>query len=61
MLLKLKIRKKIRKQIGLLIDKRINEESNYTYGYCNNMEEVLTIIRNSFSHIDRIFVIDNKG
>lgn len=57
----IKDKEETRKKIGLLIDKIKEEESVYTYGYCNNMEEVLTIIRNSFSHIGRISVINNKN
>ena len=54
-------KKKIRKEIGKLLDIQIEEESKYTYGCCNNMKDVLTIIRNCFSHIGRIYVGKNTG
>ena len=54
-------KKKIRKVIGQLIDAKIEEDSKYTYGHCSNMQDVLTIIRNSFSHIGRIYVGKNNG
>jgi len=54
-------KKKIRKIIGTLIDAQIEEESKYTYSYCNNMQDVLTIIRNCFSHIGRISTRKNDG
>ena len=39
----------------------MEEESKYTYGFCNDMQSVLTIIRNSFSHIGRVYMGKNKG
>jgi len=54
-------KKKIRKLIGELLDIQIQEESKYTYGYCSNMHDVLTIIRNCFSHIGRIYIGKNNG
>lgn len=48
-------KKKIRKIIGTLLDKEITMDSQVTFGYCN-MSDAITIIRNSFSHIGRIFV-----
>jgi len=53
--------KKIKKIIGKLLDIQIEEEREYTYGYCNNMHDVLTIIRNCFSHIGRIYIGKNNG
>ena len=52
---------KLKKIISHLLDVQIEEESKYTYGYCNNMKEVLTIIRNCFSHIGRVYIGKNKG
>ena len=57
----IKTKQKIRKIIGKYLDKQIKEESEYTYGYCNEIQDVLTIIRNSFSHIGRITIGKNKG
>ena len=54
-------KKKIRKIIGKLLDNQMEEEAKYTYAYCNNMQDVLTVIRNCFSHIGRIYVGKNKG
>ena len=54
-------KKKIKKILGELIDLKIEEESKYTYGYCNNMQDVLTIIRNCFSHIGRIHFGKSNG
>ena len=54
-------KRKIKKLIGSLLDFKKDEESKYTYGYCNSMEDALTIIRNSFSHIGRIFMGKDKG
>ena len=54
-------KKKIRKVIGKLLDIQIEEEAKYTYGYCTNMQEALTVIRNSFSHIGRIFIGKERG
>lgn len=54
-------KKKIRKVIGKLLDIQIEKESKYIYGYCNNMKDVLTIIRNCFSHIGRIYIGKNNG
>ena len=56
-----KDKKKIKKVISKLIDIKIKETSLYTYGYCNNMQEVLMIIRNSFSHLGRIYIGKEKG
>ena len=53
-------KRKIRKVIGKFLDIQIEEEAKYTYGYCNNMQEVLTIIRNCFSHIGRIYIGKNN-
>lgn len=52
---------KVKKIINHLLDVQMEEESKYTYGYCNNMREVLTIIRNCFSHIGRVTVGKNRG
>ena len=54
-------KKKIKKIIGELLDIQIEEESKYTYGYCNNMKDVLTIIRNCFSHIGRTYIGKDRG
>lgn len=54
-------KKKIRKIIGKLLDVQIEEEAKYTYGYCNNMKDVLTIIRNCFSHIGRVYIGKDRG
>ncbi|MBO5375685.1 MAG: hypothetical protein J6A52_02425, partial [Bacilli bacterium] len=54
-------KRKIKKLIGSLLDLKKDEESKYTYGYCNSMEDALTIIRNSFSHVGRIFMGKDKG
>ena len=53
-------KKKLKKVISGLLDNQIEEESKYTYGYCNNMKEVLTIIRNCFSHIGRVSIGKNR-
>lgn len=45
---------KIKKIISKLLNQKIEEESKYTYGYCTDMKETLTVIRNCFSHIGRI-------
>lgn len=52
---------KIIKVIGSLYDKQIEMMSKYTYGYCNDMVEVLTIIRNCFSHVGRIYIGKDRG
>lgn len=54
-------KKKIKKVISKLIDAQIEEDSKYIYGYCNDMKDVLTIIRNSFSHIGRIYIGKDLG
>ena len=46
---------KVEAKAGELSD-QIEIESQYTYSYCSKMEDVLTIIRNSFSHIGRIYI-----
>lgn len=46
----------VKKVIGDFLNKKMEFESYYTYGYCHTMEEALTIIRNSFSHIGRMYV-----
>lgn len=56
-----KDKKQIKKIIGNLFDAEIEENSKYTYCYCKNMDEVLTIIRNCFSHIGRITFGKNNG
>ena len=54
-------KRKIQKIISRLLSAQIEEESKYTYGYCNNMKEVLLIIRNCFSHIGRIYIGKDRG
>lgn len=54
-------KRKIRKIIGKLLDIQIEEDLKHTYGKCDNMQEVLTIIRNCFSHIGRIYIGKNNG
>ena len=54
-------KRKILKIISRLLTAQIEEESKYTYGYCNNMKEVLLIIRNCFSHIGRIYIGKDRG
>jgi len=54
-------KEKIRDIIAKLLEKQIELESEYTYSSCNNMKDVLTIIRNSFSHIGRITIKNDKG
>ena len=44
---------KIKKIISKYLNEKIEEESKFIYGYCNNMKDVLTVIRNCFSHIGR--------
>lgn len=52
---------KIQKVIEELLEAQILEESKYTYGLCQNMKDVLTIIRNSFSHIGRVCIGKERG
>ena len=40
---------------------QMEELSKYVYGYCTNIEETLTIIRNAFSHIGRIYIGKDSG
>ena len=49
-------KRKIKKIIGQLIDKQIDLEKEYITGYCSKMKDVLEIIRNSFSHIGRVYI-----
>lgn len=52
---------RIKKIILSLLDKKNEIEDPYVYGVCLNMEDALTIIRNAFSHIGRIFMMSNNG
>ena len=52
-------KRKIKKVISKLIDIQTEECSKYIYGYCSDMKSVLTIIRDSFSHIGRIHIGKN--
>lgn len=54
-------KKQIKKLLSKLLESQIEEESKYTYCRCNNMNEILTIIRNCFSHIGRITFGKNNG
>lgn len=45
-----------KKAIGDYLNEIMEIQSNYMYGYCRNMDEVLVIIRNAFSHIGRMYV-----
>lgn len=54
-------KRKLQKILGKLLDYQIEETSKYTYGYCNNMKDVLLIIRNCFSHIGRVYIGKDKG
>lgn len=58
---KVEAKKQIRKIIGTLLDTQKEIESKYMYGYCENMEEALTVIRNCFSHIGRISLGKDNG
>lgn len=46
----------IKKAIGEYLNDMMQLQSNYMYGYCRTMEEVLVIVRNAFSHIGRMYV-----
>lgn len=52
-------KRKIVKIIKKYLDKKIELESEFMYGICDNMVDVLTIIRNSLSHIGRMNVKNN--
>ena len=54
-------KRRVKKVIGRLLDCKIEEEAKYTYGYCNNMKDVLVIIRNCFSHIGRVYIGKDRG
>lgn len=54
-------KKKVKKVISKLLDTKIEEESKYIYGCIEEMSEVLTVIRNSISHIGRINVTTNDN
>lgn len=56
-----KTKRKIKKIIGKLIDTKNKICSSYMYAYCNTMEEVLTIMRDSFAHIGRINIGKDRG
>lgn len=58
---KVESKKQIRKIISTLLDTQKEIESKYMYGYCDNMEEALTVIRNCFSHVGRISLGKNHG
>lgn len=56
-----KTKRKIKKIIGRLIDTKNKICSSYMYAYCNSMEEVLTIMRDSLAHIGRIHIGKDRG
>ena len=51
----------IKNLIKRLYDDYIKYESYNAFWLCNNMSETLTIIRNCFSHLERIYIGKNKG
>jgi hypothetical protein len=57
----IEVKKEIRNRISKLLSDQIEIDSQYTYSFCNNMEDVLTILRNSFSHVGRVFIGKNFG
>ena len=54
-------KRKIRKIIKAILEEKQEEEAKYTTGICHDMEEAITIIRNSLSHIGRISVGRNNN
>ena len=54
------IKEKIKEIIAVLLDAQIKEQSKYTFGLCN-MSDAIKIIRNSFSHIGRVYIGKNKN
>lgn len=54
-------KKKLKKIIRQILEEIQEEEAKYTYGVCDNMKEAITIIRNSLSHIGRIYVGKNRN
>lgn len=52
---------KIKNVISKLLDKKNKEESKYMFSKCRDMNEALTIIRNSFSHIGRVHIGKSNG
>lgn len=54
-------KRKVKRLILKKVDEQIKIASHNYYGYCDNMQEVLTIIRNSFSHIGRVNISRNNG
>lgn len=51
----------IKNLIKRLYDNYIEIESYNAYWSCDDMNETLTIIRNCFSHLERIYIGKNKG
>lgn len=49
-------KKQVKKVISSLLDKKYKETSMYTFAYCFDMTDALEIIRNSLSHMGRIFI-----
>lgn len=52
-------KKKIIKIVKKYLDEKIEIESKFMYGICDNMSEVITIIRNSLAHVGRLNVRNN--
>ena len=49
-------KKKVKKVISSILDKKYKETSKYTFAYCFDMKDALEIIRNSLSHMGRIYI-----
>jgi len=54
-------KRKILKIIKKFLILKKDAESEFTYGICDNMSEIITIIRNSLSHIGRMNVNKNSS
>ncbi len=53
-------KRKVKKVLSKLLDEQIEINGEYTYNFCNNMNDVLTIIRNAFSHVGRVSIGRDK-
>lgn len=49
-------KKKVKKVISSLLEQKYKETSKYTFAQCYDMKDVLEIIRNSLSHMGRIYI-----